>query len=103
MQEINLKEIFRKVLISNGISEEIFSMDGYKENAICIEKTSKGYLVYKVCNKIKNDEVRCEELLKAYYVVILRLPCDKSKIMEIKKIFTDKVIDKTLEEQGIKD
>ncbi len=103
MRKIDLKEILRDILIANNISEENFSMNGYKENAICIEKISDGYMVYEAKEGKKYDTTRCERLLKACYCVISKVGIDIPQIIEMKSTFTDNVIYKALEELGIED
>lgn len=104
MAKIDLKEILRDVLIANEISEEKFSLNGYKENAICIEKFSEGYIVYDVdIDGEKFNTVRCARLLKACYALISQIGRSVSQIIEMKSAFTDNVIYKALEELGVED
>lgn len=101
MEKIDLKEILRKVFVDNGISEEDFSMDGYKEGAICIEKIPEGYLVYHAIEGEKYDSVVQEKLLYACYAVIPRVSGTLRQISEIKSSFVDNVILEALEKLNI--
>ncbi len=103
MEKIDLKEILRKVLIANDISEESFSMDGYKEDAICIDKLSEGYLVYHAVEGKKYDRESCARLLNACYAVIPRVSNTLRQISQIRSSFVDNVIFEALEKLGIED
>lgn len=103
MAKLDLKEILREVLIANDIPEKEFSLDGYKEGAICIEKISESYFVYSAEEGGKYDVTKCARLLQACYAVISKVAIEVWQISEIKSIFVDKVILQALEELGIED
>jgi len=103
MAKLDLKEILRKVLIDNDITEDKFSMDGYKEDATCIEKTSEGYIVYYAIEGKKCLTTKCARLLDACYELIKYVTRTNSDMFEIKTIFADNVILEALEELGIED
>ena len=103
MSKLDLKEILRKVLIANDIKESEFSLDGYKEGAICIEKTSEGYIVYHAVEGNKCSTAKCARLLYACYAVIPRISLSIGQIGTIKSSFVDNVILEALEALEIED
>lgn len=60
MAKIDLKEILREVLIANNIPEQDYSLNGYKEGAVCIEGEENGYEEF-LLKKLQNHGLTEEE------------------------------------------
>lgn len=60
MEGVNLKEILREVLIANNIPEQDYSLEGYKEGAVCIEGEENGYEEF-LLKKLQNHGLTEEE------------------------------------------
>lgn len=103
MAKLDLKETLRKVLIANDIPEEKFSLDGFKEDTYCMEKSSDGYIVYEALGEKKCGVKSHARLLYACYDMITRVSTINYLTPEIIATFVNNVILEALEELGIED
>lgn len=103
MGKLDLKEILREVLIANDIPEEKFSLDGFKEDTYCMEKSSNGYIVYEALGENKCGLKTHARLLYACYDMINRVSTINCRTPEIISTFVNNVILQALEELGIED
>lgn len=75
MEKYDVKESLRKVLITNEVPETYYSLGGYSEDAVCLEETTSGYIVYngEKGNKHNKKEYQKEKVRVAAFDVISRL------------------------------
>lgn len=71
--EAKAKEILKEVLQKEGIPQYKYSLDGYAEDVVCMEKGSTGYFVYVVKEDEENELIKHPNIAKAFIDVISRL------------------------------
>lgn len=81
-----LKETLSEVLELNNLSH-LCSLDGYAEEAICMEKSRTGYIVYIVERNYKHDFKRYPKISTAFCDIISRLSESDEEETKIRREF----------------
>ena len=64
------KEVLKEVLDNEGIPRQYYSLEGYSEEAICMEKNNKNYIVYNGERGNKYDVSKYSNISKALLKLI---------------------------------
>lgn len=91
MNKYNIKDSLQKVLSANKIPEAYYSLGGYSEDAVCLEETTYGYIVYngERGNQFNKKEYQKQEVRKVAFDVISRL----SESIEEERSMQSEVVD----------
>ena len=76
-----------KKILNNHFSDRLFSYDGYKEWAFCMENDGDKWLVYQAERGNHYDEVVCYSVLDACLHMIRKATCIASEITILDKEF----------------
>lgn len=94
MAKIDIRENLRQVLVFNNIPPSYFSLDGYQEEAVCLEETTEEYLVYEGESGNKYNVQKHNKRLYACYDIISRISESKEQEKRIRDEFiTDVILD----------
>ena len=98
MKNYDETETLRKVLENVSFPDSYYSIGKYKEGAVCIEKTEKGYIVYDAERAEKNDIKEYEIYGSAAYEVISRITMTKEDAEELQNNLFEEILKETLSE-----
>lgn len=71
--EAKARKVLKEVLTKEGVPRHKYCLEGYAEDAVCIEKGSNGYFVYVVKEDEENELIKHPNIAKAFIDVISRL------------------------------
>lgn len=87
MGKVDVKEILREVLKEEKIPSSYYSLDGYSEEAVCLEETSESYNVYYAERDNRYNEMVFQTLIGACNEVIARVADSNMRKIELQNSF----------------
>lgn len=94
MEKVDVKEILRNVLEEEGIPSSYYSLEGYSEEAVCLEMTSKSCNVYYGERNNRYNEEVFKTLTDACNGIIERLSDSNVEAIKLKNKFYVAILQK---------
>lgn len=92
MQETMIKQCFKETMNSIGISNLLYSLDGYAEDTVCIDRQNEKWIVFDGERSIKHNMREYECIEDALIEIIERLALSKDDFMYLKEKFYENLL-----------
>ncbi|MBQ9503375.1 MAG: hypothetical protein IJU93_00020 [Lachnospiraceae bacterium] len=90
LKEENCMKALQEIC-SDNFNDDEYSLNGSAESAVCLEKTTDGWMVYEKEKNSKNDTFFYDNIVEACLDFLRRLSMEKN-YRALKDVFFDRII-----------